>query len=68
LIVEVKRSGFNLKIENNLKDDLSFHIIEDKELNQIIILQHNLIKHSRDKFGNEVLEKRSYRTPRTPRF
>jgi hypothetical protein len=68
LTVELKRIGFNLKVENNLKDHLSFHVIEDKELNQIMTLQPLLINNFRDKFGDEVLEMRPYRTPGTPRF
>jgi hypothetical protein len=62
LIVDLKNTGFNLKVENNRNDYLSCHIIEDKESNQIMILQPNLINDLRDKFGNEVLEKRTYRT------
>jgi hypothetical protein len=68
LVVGVKRNGFNLKVENSLKDYLSYHVIEDKKLNQTMILKSNFINNSRDKFRNEVLEKRTYRTPGTPRF
>jgi hypothetical protein len=68
LIVELKRSGFNLKVENSLKDYLSCHIIEDKELNQIMNLKPHSINNLRDKFGDEVLQKRSNRTPGTPKF
>jgi hypothetical protein len=67
-IVELKRSGFNFKAENNLKDYMNYHIIEDKEWNQIMILQHHFVNNLRHKFGNEVLQRRSYRTPGTPRF
>jgi hypothetical protein len=38
LIVEFKRSGFNLKVDKYFKDYLSFHIIEVKAFNQIVIL------------------------------
>jgi hypothetical protein len=68
LIVKLKRSGFNLKFDKNLKEYLSFQIIEDKELNQVVILEPNLINNLRDMFGNEVLEERSYRIPQLPRF
>jgi hypothetical protein len=64
----LKRNGFTLKVENYLKDYLSYHIIKDKELNQIMVLQPLLIRNLKDKFGDEVLQKRSYRTPGTPRF
>jgi hypothetical protein len=57
-----------LKVENNLKDYLSFHMIKDKELSQIMILHPHLINNMQDKLVNEVLENRTYRTPATPRF
>jgi hypothetical protein len=68
LTFELKRNSFNLNVEKNLKDSLIFHIIIDKEMNQIMILQPHSINNLRDKFGNEVLEKRADRTPGTPRF
>jgi hypothetical protein len=66
LIVELKENGFNLKIENNLKDYLSCRVIEDKK--RILILQSLLINKLQAKFGNEVEKKRVYKTPGTPRF
>jgi hypothetical protein len=68
LIVELKRNGFNSKVESSLKHFLGFHVIEDKELNQIMILQPHLIKNLRKKLGGEVIQKITYRTPGTPRF
>jgi hypothetical protein len=46
-----------VKVEKNLKDYLSFHVIEDKELNQVMILQPHSTKNLRGKFGNEMLER-----------
>jgi hypothetical protein len=57
-----------LKVEKNLKDYLNCHIMKDKELSQIIILQPHSINNMRDKLGNKVLEKRICRTPGTPMF
>jgi hypothetical protein len=56
-----------LKVENNLKDYQSFQVIRDKELNQITIFQPHLTNNLKGKFDNEVLEKRTYRTPVTPK-
>jgi hypothetical protein len=56
------------QVEINLKDYLRFHIIEDKELDQIMILQPRLINSFWDEFGDEVLEKWRHRTPGVPRF
>jgi hypothetical protein len=44
LILELKRSDFNLNVENNLKDHLTCHITQDKELKHIMIFQPNSIK------------------------
>ena len=68
LIIDLKKNGFNLKVENSLKDYLSCRIIETKNLNQITILQPHLINNLLDKFGNEVLGKRICRTSGTPRL
>jgi hypothetical protein len=69
-IVELKMNGVNLKVGNILKDYLIFHVIEEKQLNQnqIMILQPNSINNFREKFSNEVLGKRTYRTPGTLRL
>jgi hypothetical protein len=68
LIDDVKKNGFNLKVENCLKDYLSRRMIETKNLNQITILQPHLINNLLNKFGNEVLGKRICRAPGTPRI
>jgi hypothetical protein len=43
LIVELKTSGFNLKVENNLTNYLSCQMIENKESKEILILQPHLL-------------------------
>jgi hypothetical protein len=68
LIVELKTSGFNLKVENNLTDYLSCQLIENAESKEILILQPHLINNLEAKFGDEVKSKRVYKTPGTPRL
>jgi len=60
LIVDLKDSGFNLKIEHDLNDYLSCHIIEDVNLKQILSIQHKLIHELETKSGNEVEANREY--------
>jgi hypothetical protein len=64
----LKENGFNLKIEYKLTDYLSCCVIEDAKLNRILILQPHFINNLQAKFGEEVVNKRAYRTPGTPRF
>jgi hypothetical protein len=68
VIQGLKASGFNLKVESSLKDYLSCWVIEDLESKSILILQPHLIKNLEAKFGQEVCNKRAYKTPGTPRF
>ena len=68
LIDDLKSSGFNLKIENNLTDYLSCRIIENKERGEILVMQPHLINRLIEKFGDEVKDRRVYKTPGTPRF
>jgi hypothetical protein len=68
LIVDLKTSGCNLKVENNLTDYLSCQLIENAELKEILILQPHLINNLEAKFGDEVKSRRVYKTPGTPRF
>jgi hypothetical protein len=58
LIVALKQNAFNLKIEYNLTDYLSCHVIEDVKMNCILILQPHLINNLQAKFGEEVVNKR----------
>jgi hypothetical protein len=68
VIQGLKASGFNLKVESSLKDYLSCRVIEDLESKSILILQSHLINNLEAKFGQEVCNKRVYKTPGTPRF
>jgi hypothetical protein len=60
LIVELKKSGFNVKDENNLTDYLSCQLFENAESKEILILQPHLINKLEAKFGDEVKSKRVY--------
>jgi hypothetical protein len=64
----LKKSGFNLKVENNLTDYLSCQLIENAESKEILILQPHMINSLEAKFRDEVKSKRIYKTPGTPRF
>jgi hypothetical protein len=68
LIVYLKVQGFKLKVENNLTDYLSCCVVENKEKNEILILQPHLINNLVEKFGNEVQDRRVYKIHGTPRF
>ena len=68
LIVDLKVKGFNLKVEKDLKDYLSCRIVENSEKNEILILQPHLINNLVERFGEEVQDRRIYKTPGTPRF
>jgi hypothetical protein len=68
MIIDLKKSGFNLKVENNLIDDLIFQLPENAELKEILILQPHLINHLEAKFRDEVKYKRIYKTPVALRF
>jgi hypothetical protein len=68
VIQGLKASEFNLKFESSLKNYLSCPVIEDLESKSIQILQPHLIKNLKAKFGQEVCNKRVYKTPGIPRF
>jgi hypothetical protein len=68
VIQGLRASGFNLKVESSLKDYLSCRVIEDLESKSILILQPHLINNLEAKFGQEVCNKRVYKTPGTPRL
>jgi hypothetical protein len=69
LIVELKTSEFNMKVENNLTNYLSCQLIENEELNEVLILQPHPINNLEAKFGDEVKSKKGvYKTPGVPRF
>jgi hypothetical protein len=68
VIQGLKSSGFNLKVESSLKDYLTRRVIEDLESKSILILQPHLINNLEANFGQDVCNKRIYKTPGTPRF
>jgi hypothetical protein len=68
LIADLNVQGFKLKVENNLTDYLSCHVAENEEESEILILQPHLINNLVKKFGDEVQDKRIYKTPGSPRF
>jgi hypothetical protein len=64
----VKTSRFNLKVENNLTDFLSYQLIENAEFKEILIIHPHLINNLETKFADEVKNKRIHNAPGTPRF
>jgi hypothetical protein len=68
VIQGLKASGFNLKVKSSLKDYLSCRVIEDLESKSILILQPHVINNLEAKFGQEVCNKRVYKTAGTTRF
>jgi hypothetical protein len=66
LIVELKTSEFNLKVESNLTDYLNCQLIENAESKEILILQPHLINILESKFGDEVNNNRVYKSPGPP--
>jgi hypothetical protein len=68
LITDLKTGGFSLKVTKQLTDYLSCHVLENESRNEILILQPHLINNLKDKFEEEVAQKRDYKTPGTPRF
>ena len=66
VIDDLKKFGFQLKVENDLVDYLSCKIIQEKGC--LWILQPHLLNHLDQKFGEEVQGLQVYSTPGTPRF
>ena len=58
LITDLKNGGFNLKITQNLTEYLSCQFSENQSHNEILTLQPHLINNLRDKFEDEVFEKK----------
>jgi hypothetical protein len=61
LIIDLKKCGFNLKVKNNLTDELSYQLTENAESKEILILQPHLINNLESKSGGEVNSKRVYK-------
>jgi len=68
VIEGLREMGFSLKVKSDLRDYLSCCIIEDQPSKTILILQPHLIKNLESKFGDEVCNKRVYKTQETLRF
>jgi Reverse transcriptase (RNA-dependent DNA polymerase) len=66
-IESMKNYGFGLKVENDLTDYLS-KISQDIDQGKAWIMQPHLIRHLRERFGEEVQDMKHYSTPGTPRF
>ncbi len=65
-IKEIKSHGFNLTIENELKDYLSCEIKFSKDKKKAWIGQPHMIKKIQKTFEEEVKGMQKYRTPGTP--
>jgi hypothetical protein len=68
LIADLHPKGFSLKVETDLKENLSCRVMENIKKREILILKPHLIIKLVDEFSNEVSNKRVYGTPGTPRF
>jgi hypothetical protein len=61
LITDLKKCGFSLKVTKQLTDYLSCRIFENESRDEILILQPHLINNLKDKFEEEVAQKRDYK-------
>jgi hypothetical protein len=68
LIDELKRQGFNLKVERIVNEYLSCCIEESKDEGKLTMIQPHLLTRLIQNFGEEVEGKRKVLTPGTPRF
>jgi hypothetical protein len=68
LLEELKKHEFNLKIEKDVVEYLSYHIVESKNEAKLTVIQPHLLIQLNQKFGQEIKEMRKYLTPGTPRF
>ena len=65
-IKEMKKFGLVLKIEDDLKDNLSCEIKFSADRKQAWLGQPHLISNLEKKFGDQVKGLRKYKTPGTP--
>jgi hypothetical protein len=68
LLEDLKKHEFNLKIEKDVVEYLSCHIVESKKEAKLTIFQPHLLIRLTQKFGEEIKKMRKYLTPGTPRF
>jgi hypothetical protein len=65
-ISDLKSKGFALKLEGTLEDYLSCEILIDMKTKRGWIQQPHLLAKLEKKFGDEVKQKQTYKTPGTP--
>jgi hypothetical protein len=68
LIDELKKHEFNLKVEKNVNEYLSYCIEELKDEAKLTIIQPHLLTRLIQNFGEEIEGKRKFLTPGRPRF
>jgi hypothetical protein len=68
LIVELVDRGFNLKVSSSLMDYLCCCVIKTETRNEIKIAQSHLIDNLSNKFEEEVIQLKVYKSPGTPLF
>jgi hypothetical protein len=68
IINGLKTYKFGLKIEDDLKDYLSFRILNDSERKTMTVMQPHFLNNLKENFGKEVNNLNDYGTPGTPRF
>ena len=66
MIDNLKAKGFGLKLEGSLEDYLSCEILIDMKTKRGWIQQPHLLTKLEKKFGKEVKQKQTYKTPGTP--
>jgi hypothetical protein len=68
LLKDIKKNEFNLKIEKDVVEYLTCHIVESKNEAKLTMIQPHLLIQLTRKFGEEIKKMRKYLTPGTPRF
>jgi hypothetical protein len=68
LLEELKKHEFNLKIEKDMVEYLSCHIVESKKEAKLTMIQPHLLIRLTQKFGEEIKKMKKDLTPSTPRF
>jgi hypothetical protein len=66
LVKEIKATGYKIKVEENVEDYLSCHIVTNKARTKLWLGQPHIIKNIIDKFGKQLSKMQSYTTPGTP--
>jgi hypothetical protein len=66
IIDALKGHNFGLKVEDNLIDYLICKIIQERDKENVLIMQIHVIDNLEKKFGGEVSGMQSYTTPGTP--